>query len=468
MDSPQPPVIVTPAQRRLMVFLKLGSICLLLALLQIPLVMTRGVLAERQGYQAQAVAEIRNTWGQAQMIAGPVLAVPYSITRQWDRETLDAQGEPKTVKEISVTWDAIYFLPAALDARAEIDPEVRYRGIYDTVVYSAQIALKGTFKTDLMDVGPEGAVYQWEKAVMYMGVTDARRLRSAPHLVADGKSPPVEAEATEGAILNLKAKTPATGPNQAIDFEVKLDLQGSERLEIAPVGKATVVQMHSKWANPSFTGSQLPVTRIVNEDGFTASWRLAHYGRGFPQTWNGARTGIGQILPKIVESGFGVAFNQPVNSYSMAERAQKYGILFFVLVFTVFFLFEVTAALRIHPLQYALVGVALCLFFLGFLALSEFWPTRWAYAAAATGCTLMVSLYAWSFLKTGWRTLVIGGGLGATYGYLYFVLKSQDYALVAGTAALFGALALVMFCTRRINWYDLDVPGTQNGGAARQ
>jgi len=147
-----------------------------------------------------------------------------------------------------------------------------------------------------------------------------------------------------------------------------------------------------------------------------------------------------------------------VDGYGMAERAQKYGVLFFVLVFAVFFLFEVTApGLKIHPLQYAMVGAALCLFFLGFLALSEFWAIGLAYGAAAAACTVLVSAYAWSFLKTGPRTLVIGGGLAATYGYLYFVLKSQDYALIAGTAALFAALALVMFCTRRINWYSLEM-----------
>ena len=127
-----------------------------------------------------------------------------------------------------------------------------------------------------------------------------------------------------------------------------------------------------------------------------------------------------------------------------------------MLVFAVFFLFEVTAALRIHPLQYALVGAALCLFFLGFLALSELMAPGLAYGAAAAACTALVSLYAWSFLRTGLRTLIIGGGLSATYGYLYFVIQSQDYALVAGSAALFALLALVMFCTRRINWYTLD------------
>ncbi len=90
-----------------------------------------------------------------------------------------------------------------------------------------------------------------------------------------------------------------------------------------------------------------------------------------------------------------------------------------------------------------------------------------AYGVAATSYTGMITLYAWSFLKTGWRTLVIGGGLGATYGYLYFVLKSQDYALVAGTAALFAVLALVMFCTRRINWYALDSSGASGSMEAK-
>jgi inner membrane protein len=162
-------------------------------------------------------------------------------------------------------------------------------------------------------------------------------------------------------------------------------------------------------------------------------------------------------MRKIDAACFGVTFAQPVDGYRLTERAEKYGLLFFVLVFAVFFVFEVTAALRIHPLQYALVGAALCLFFLGFLALSELMATGPAYGVAAAACTALVSLYAWSFLRTGRRTLVIGGGLSATYGYLYFVLQSQDYALVAGTVALFALLALVMFCTRRINWYTLEV-----------
>ena len=207
----------------------------------------------------------------------------------------------------------------------------------------------------------------------------------------------------------------------------------------------------------------LPVKREVTPAGFKAEWEISQFSRGFPQSWTTQTGGREAMLGPIAASAFGVAFAQPVDGYRLAERAEKYALLFFVLVFAVFFLFETTAALRIHPWQYGLVGAGLCLFFLGFLALSEFMAAGLAYGLAATACAALVSLYAWSFLRTGRRTLVLAGGLAATYGYLYFVLQSQDYALLAGTAALFVALGLVMYVTRRINWYTLAAPAGAAG-----
>jgi inner membrane protein len=200
----------------------------------------------------------------------------------------------------------------------------------------------------------------------------------------------------------------------------------------------------------------------VGPSGFSAEWETSHFSRGFGQSWTSRNVDAGEMMKKFTAVSFGVAFTQPVDGYRLVERAEKYGVLFFVLVFAVFFLFEMTASLRIHPLQYLLVGFALCLFFLGFLALSEFWPAGRAYGVAAAACTTLIATYALTFLRTGARTLIIAGGLGATYGYLYFVLKSQDFALLAGTLALFGALALVMYCTRHIDWYDPEPSRTPN------
>jgi inner membrane protein len=131
---------------------------------------------------------------------------------------------------------------------------------------------------------------------------------------------------------------------------------------VVPAGKATRVALSSPWADPSFGGAYLPAKRTVGPGGFTAEWETSHFSRGFGQSWTNRAVDSGEMMQKFLAVSFGVAFTQPIDGYRLVERAEKYGVLFFVLVFAVFFLFEVTASLRIHPLQYLLVGFAHCLF----------------------------------------------------------------------------------------------------------
>lgn len=459
MDSTQPPVIPSPGSRRLAVFLKIAGICVLILFLHIPLFMTNGVLRERKDYQNQATQEIAGRWGKAQQVTGPVLAVPYAYKTMLVRQKIVGE-KVVSVEEPGLQWSVAYFLPEKLAVSGTVEPEVRQRGIYETVVYSTKLKFAGGFEPDFAAAGIDHDRIDWAQVKVLFGVADLRGIRTVSAFApTGGKAAAFEAADTAGGVfLPLEAKLAALTPGARIDFEFEAALQGSERLQIVPIGKATTVKLAAPWADPSFCGAYLPVRREVGTAGFTAEWEISHFSRGFAQSWTRRGTDMAALALKIEAAGFGVPFARPVDGYRLAERAQKYGVLFFVLVFAVFFLFEVTSpGLRIHPLQYAMVGAALCLFFLGFLALAEFLPTGRAYAVAAGACTVLVALYAWSFLKTGVRTFVIGGGLSATYGYLYFVLKSQDYALLAGTAALFGALALVMFCTRRINWYSLDM-----------
>jgi inner membrane protein len=458
-STEEPPVLPpTPAARRLSLFLKITGICVLVALLHIPLAMTNGVLRERQGFQAQATDEIAGVWGRQQLVTGPVLAVPYAYNTQVIRSKV-VNGRAVQVEETELASATAYFLPELLTVDGAVEPEVRHRGIYDAVVYSTKLRLAGNFQPDFAAAGIAADRIDWEKARVLFGVSDLHGVRSVGPLKL-GTEKEAAFESADGgtdAFLPLAAKVTGVTAGAKLDFVFDATLQGSRQLDIAPVGKKTTAALQSAWADPSFTGASLPVTRAVGPAGFKAEWETSHFSRGFPPSWTNRLVKDADMAGKIRAASFGVTFSQPVDGYRLAERAQKYGVLFFVLVFAVFFLFEITAAVRIHPLQYAMVGAALCLFFLGFLALADFWTTGRAYGAAATACTLLVSGYAWSFLRTGRRTLVIGGGLGATYGYLYFVLKSQDYALVAGTAALFGALALVMYCTRKINWYSLEM-----------
>lgn len=458
MNSALPPVIPTPARRRLSLFLKIAGICLLITLLHIPLSLTHGVLQERQAYQAQATEEIAGIWGRQQLVTGPVLAIPYAYKVQVVRTRI-VNGKKVDVEETELAAATAYFLPESLAVTGTVDPEVRRRGIYETVVYSTRLKLAGNFQPDFPAASIEADRIDWEKARVLFGVSDLHGVRTVgPLKIGEGKECAFESvDESAEKFLPLVAKVSGMTAGAKMEFSFEATLQGSRQIEIAPVGKTTRATLQSVWPDPSFMGASLPVARNVGAAGFRAEWETSHFSRGFPQSWTSRLVAAGEMLKKFEAASFGVRFAQPVDGYSMSERAQKYGVLFFVLIFAVFFLFEITSGLRIHPLQYAMVGAALSLFFLGFLALTEFWTTAAAYGAAAAACTLLVSLYAWSFLQTGRRTLVIAGGLGATYGYLYFVLKSQDYALVAGTAALFAALALVMFCTRRLNWYALEM-----------
>ncbi len=457
---PLPPVMVaTPARRRFSIFVKLAGIGGLILLLHVPLLLTQGVLMERQGYQRQAVAEIASRWGGEQVVTGPILAVPYAYQTTVIRPKV-VGGKIAQVEETELVAATACFLPETLTVDGSVETEVRHRGIYNAAVYGARLRLAGTFQPDFAAAGIAADRIDWDKACVLAGVSDLRGVRSISPLQIAGRAAAAfeSADSTTGDLLPLAARIGGAAPGEVLKFAFEVSLQGSEGLQVAPVGKVTTVALASAWPDPSFGGAYLPARREVAPEGFKAAWEISHFSRGFPQSWTTRATRHDEMMRKIAAAGFGVTFAQPVDGYRLAERAEKYGLLFFVLIFAVFFLFETTAALRIHPLQYGLVGAGLCLFFLGFLALSEFLATGLAYGAAAAACTALVSLYAWSFLRTGRRTLVIAGGLAATYGYLYFVLQSQDFALLAGTAALFVALGLVMYATRRLNWYALAAP----------
>lgn len=437
------------------VFLKVGGIVLLIGALHVPLALTHGVLRERRSHQVAARTDVASTWGGPQVFTGPVLAVPYEFTAKVLRTRL-AGDRAVQVEETERVAGTAYFLPEELTVRGGLRPEVRSRGIHDAVVYAAHLRLSAAFRPDFGAAGIEAERVEWARARVLLGVSDLAGLRSAGFAGGAGGDPGFESTGgVAGELLPLAAGAAGLADGAPWSAEFDVVVQGSERFQIVPVGRTTRVELESPWADPSFTGAALPAAREVGPSGFRASWVSAHVSRRFAQAWTARALDAEPARKLLSESAFGVRLAQPVDGYGMVERAQKYGVLFFVLVFAVFFLFEMLAGLRIHPLQYALVGAALCLFFLGFLALSEFLAAWAAYAAAAGACTLLVSGYAWSILRAGRRAVAVAAGLAATYAYLFFVLKSQDYALLAGTAALFAMLGTVMFLTRRLNWHGV-------------
>ncbi len=214
--------------------------------------------------------------------------------------------------------------------------------------------------------------------------------------------------------------------------------------------------LKSNWPDPAFRGAFLPADRSVRPDGFDAKWKVSYYGRNYPQSWTSHDGNERFNVLSVTNSRFGVQLLSILDAYRYVERSIKYGVLFLVLVFTTFFLFEVTARQKIHPFQYLMVGAALSLFYLLLLSISEFIGFSWAYLTAGVASTLLITWYCRFFLGGGVRTLMIGAGLTGVYTFLYITLRQQDYALLMGAIALFVVLAIVMYVTRKVDWYARD------------
>ncbi len=459
---------------RFSMFVKLIFVAILVAGLGVPLLMIDSIIDERQTRRAEAEREVSQPWGGAQVVGGPILAVPYL---QQERRHM------------------AYVLPDSLTVTAAVTPEIRYRSIYEVILYTGTITLTGGIP--LPAVAGDGAAaptFLWSEAELLVALSDMRGISENVRLQLPagerlfepalqnrvGKALGGAAAANPGddewhayrrsarqedgapGVTMLRAPLAlAAGPDGVLPFTVTLNLKGSGKLQFLPLGRETRVVMQSPWPDPSFGGAFLPTTRTITGDGFAAEWQVYYLSRNIPQQWSEnelADIGAGR-------SAFGVEFIYPVDNYQRATRAVKYGMMFIVLTFLAFFLFEVLQNLRIHPVQYVLIGAALCLFYLLLLSLSEHLGFGTAYGLAALGIVLMIGGYCWAVLRTFGRALLMAAITAVLYGYLFVLLQLQDYALLCGSLGLFIILGLVMYVTRRINWYN---PGDEGGAAPRQ
>jgi inner membrane protein len=433
---------------------KLFCILALVLLLLVPLGMIGSILDERLQRKNEAIKEITSTWGQAQQIAGPILMVPYRYTYKTFKDvTISGKVEKVEVTEVAVA--NAYFLPSRLEVNGQIIPKKLYRGIYEAVVYTGELSIKGEFpkpdfetlKIDLKDV-------LWADSVVTFGITDMRGTKQALHLeVGDKRILLTPGTPVSALDMGVQARLRAEKTVDALPFKLDLTFNGSNGIRFAPLGVQNTVTLQSPWPDPGFRGSFLPVDREVSQNGFKAKWEVSYYGRAYPQQWTDRNGEAIFNSVSLRESLFGVEFVSLIDSYRTVERSMKYGILFIGLVFTAFFLFEVLAPLRIHPFQYLLVGSSLCLFYLLLLSCSEFIDFFKAYVIGAGASILLISLYSSTVLKSGTRSLVLGVGLGIIYTFLYVVLRMQDYSLLVGTVGLLITLAGVMYATRNIDWY---------------
>jgi inner membrane protein len=390
-----------------------------------------GLVSERQSQYEMAQGEIGRTWGASQTVVGPVLV----FTKPPFKDTTTPVEQ--------------YVLPRSLKVESVLTPEVRSRGIYDTVVYTETLKVSGVFAKEDM-----GGVPAISTPTLVVALSDARSIETQVALTWGTATVPFQpgpnARMFTGA--GIHALVPYSPATTEYPFSFELTIKGTGEAFFVPVGGETEVTVTSPWKTPAFTGAFLPSERTLSDTGFNATWHVSSFGRNYPQTWEGADV---VSFATLAESAFGVSFFDGVDLYTQLFRSIKYSVLFIVITFTVFFLFEVLQKVRVHPIQYLLIGSALALFYLLLLSLAEQIGFLYAYLLATAMTTLLVVGYSASVLKQKSRALLVGVQLMVLYGYLYFVLKLEDYALLFGALLLFALLASVMYLTRNVDWFTL-------------
>ncbi len=420
--------------------LRLFIIAGLSLVLLIPATLIILLINEREQRRDHAILEVSEKWGQSQIIAGPVLTIPYR------RAVSSNDG-----KTVTTVMENAHFLPDQLQVTGELVPEIRHRGIYDVVLYQSDLQLTGTFTAPNfgeLSIAPENIL--WQEAVFALGISDLKGIRETIVIkwndVDHIANPGIESKDVLFSGISTKlAVQPAT---PGYSFSVGLKLNGSGELQFLPVGKETKVNIAAAWGNPSFVGSFLPVTREVRHDRFSAVWSVLHLNRNYPQQWLGPRQ-------ELLASAFGVKLLLPIDEYQKTTRSAKYAIMFIALTFLAFFMTEILNKKILHPIQYLLVGFALLVFYTLLLSISEYLHFNQAYLIASAAVVLLISAYTRGMLQNNLITLIIGGILVLLYGFLFVILQLQDYALLLGSIGLFVILALVMYLTRNIDWFGV-------------
>ncbi|HHU47354.1 MAG TPA: cell envelope integrity protein CreD [Bacteroidales bacterium] len=433
------------------IYFKIGTIVVIALLLLIPTSMIKILIHEREAIQREAIREVSSKWAEEQTISGPFISIPYY------RYVKEISAKDSTEQIVQIK-DYIHILPSELKISGNLNPEKRQRGIYEIVVYNSKLEIDGTFNNldiKALEIEPENILF--DKAEFVVGIKDLRGIEKEVNLSWNNDkisfNPGVSSNDIVSSGINALINI---NPNDSssYNFNLSLDLKGSQLLYFTPVGKVTDIDLVSDWANPSFNGAFLPDTREVTTKGFTANWNILHLNRNYPQIWTSNRYSIS-------ESSFGIDLLLPVDNYQKTYRSIRYAILFIAFTFLVFFFIEVFKKVFIHPIQYILVGVSLIVFFTLLLSISEHLNYNFSFIISAIATLALIAGYVRAILSSTKLALLISGILTVLYAFIFVIIQLQDYALLIGSIGIFVILGLVMYFSRKIDWYSLKLGETK-------
>ncbi len=435
--------------------IKLITLLVLILLLLIPLSMLDGLVQERQQRGEEVAAEISQSAAGPQLLAGPVLRIE-TLSRQLRERTVLENGVSRSVAQYEERRSWRLIAPSSLQVDTTQRSERRARGPFSALLHHGEHRLRARFEAaDFAWIAALDADTRIVSASVSMLVTDPRgvsaaqlRVNRVEHRLDPGSGLPWHAQGLQSAI------TPLTLAGAPLDIELELALTGSGSWGWVALGSESQISLSSDWPHPSFGGHLLPQQREINATGFSATWRSSRLSSGAQQALADCGNEPGPC-PAFWQNAFQVDLVDPVDRYLMSERALKYALLFLLLVFGAVFFVEVLKRLRVHPMQYALTALALAMFFLLLLSLSEHVGFATAYTVAALACCSLIGFYMAAVLQSRARGLGFAALLGGLYGLLYGLLQAEDIALLLGSIGLFALLATVMLATRRLDWNRL-------------
>ncbi len=453
-------------------FTKLAALAAIVLLLLFGLGLIEDVVRDRQRYRSMTAQSVADSLAGPQTLMGPM--IHSACVESWDVET--GKGEERRTVEQRREF-LLTAMPEQLKVRTGAVMEERARGLHKVNTYNLKSHITAQWGT-LASLQPhstmKGSRMNCGAPILMVAVGDARGIRTAQITLGEQalalKPGTFHPTYTRG--LHASLPESVRGMAEGLSATLDLELVGTERLAIVPLGGNTEVEMTSSWPHPSFAGRFLPSEREVTKAGFSARWRLSSLATtaqqdiangkqvcvaGNPDAGDYAHNDGAQ---RDCADSFSVAFVDPVNPYTLADRATKYGVLFIALTFVAVGLFELMKKLRVHPVQYLLVGSALCSFFLLLVSLSEHLAFGISYGIAATACVLLLAYYASHMLGSLARGIPLGAGIALLYGLLYVLLQLEQTALAVGSIALFLVLTAVMVLTRKVNWYGLTPPAS--------
>ncbi len=431
--------------------LKKPAILLLLTLLLlIPLTMISGTVHERIRYKNDATMNIINSWASAQIVQDPILVIEYEIS-----------GTVKSKDNQASAWKfprTAIIKPTTSALSGVLQMSERKRGIYSIPVYTSDVNITSQFNThEFLETLSSTDNFEFKSAYFVNAVTDARGLDGSSINTQINKetvvTKPGARELSQLQGFHTPVSEATLRHNDTLTIFNEYSLRGAESFNMSPNAQQATSEVSSTWPHPSFAGDLLPLKRDVKDTGFKANWEVSPYNSNLSSEPVILDEMKRQYHPEYFK--FGVNIFTPVDEYSLVNRSTKYGALMIILVFTGFYLFELLKGLKIHPIQYALVGLALAVFFLLLLSLSEHTGFSLAYLIAALSSSGLIGYYLLPFAgkKASFFFLLL---LLLTYLACYLILFVEDHALLYGSVLIFAGLASVMTLTRKIDWHKLD------------